>query len=104
VLKLPLDVREEGCDGWDMKIIKVTDSSTAGLFIAGFDHALDLWRAGTTPEVMSHLPEYSGPCGRGMFAVCEGLNGWLEVARREARAHGVGSEVIERLIERVRAA
>jgi hypothetical protein len=74
-------------------------------FSDGFGFAVRLFRAGETWELISHHPNYDHtPAGRGMFAAVEAMSGWLDVARRVAKAHGEAEASIERLIELARTA
>ena len=64
-------------------------------FERGWLAAIALWRSGLTWESITHRAEsYS----RGMVAACECMAGWHDVGRREARMHGIASEIVERLV------
>ena len=74
-----------------------TDTTIQGLFTHGFREGCALWRAGWTAELISHDADAS-PHGRGRYAASEALMGWLDIAEREARAHGLTQEAAERLV------
>ena len=73
-------------------------------FERGFDFALGRWRAGDAVEVIAQRVDYDASArGRGMFAACEALLGWYDIAEREARAFGFTRDNAARLAARARA-
>lgn len=71
-------------------------------FENGFIFAVQRFIAGDTVEVLSHHPKYLeyGYYGRGMFAACEAITGWIAVAEREACLHGFSRESAAALVQR----
>lgn len=75
-------------------------------FELGWDEAIRLWRAGVTWESISHVAEREWQLGahefsRGMTAGVNVMSGWIDMARREAKAFDFDAES---LISRTRAA
>lgn len=79
-------------------IYSIVDTSTVGLFRFGFDRALACWRSGCTVESITHAAQSGSPKDRGVIAACEMLLGWLDVAEREARAHGMTRDEAARFV------
>lgn len=70
-------------------------------FENGFVFAIMHFKAGETVEWISNRSEYDGTYfGRGMFAACETILGWQDIAEREARAHGFNREGAAALVRR----
>ena len=72
-------------------------------FERGWLAAIALWRSGLTWESITHRAEThwqdrAESYSRGMVAACECMAGWHDVGRREARMHGIASEIVERLV------
>lgn len=82
-------------------------NSTA--FVTGFEYILRDFAAGLTWEASFDLlctpaekrPQAMRDGGR---AACEALAGWLDVARKLGKAHGVPVATVEELIARTRIA
>jgi hypothetical protein len=78
-------------------------------FERGWHHAIRLWKDGLTLESITHRAdresqERSLEYARGMVGAVDAMSGWLDVARREAKAHGVSEPITEALIRHARAA
>lgn len=72
-------------------------------FERGWAKAITLWKGGLTFESITHKADEVSTSGsyataRGMIAAVEAMNGWLDLARREAKAHGVDGRAIEALV------
>lgn len=77
--------------------------AVTGPFERGFREAIRMWRAGITWESITHLAESEAPyVARGMVAAVEAMSGWLSLAEREAKAHGVPPATIDTLIQEAR--
>lgn len=78
-------------------------------FERGWIRAIELWKGGMTWEMITHKADQESAhrsleYARGMVASVEAMRGWLDLARREAKAHGIPSAVTDRLIERSQSA
>jgi hypothetical protein len=74
-----------------------------GSFERGWLEAIRLWKSGVTFESITHRADRKSESGayafsRGMVASVEAMNGWLDLARRDAKAHGMSSTTTEELI------
>jgi hypothetical protein len=78
-------------------------------FEHGWDKAINLWRSGFTWGSITHKADAENASGaheysRGMVASVEAMSGWLDLARREAKAYGVAPAIVEALIAHAQAA
>lgn len=71
-------------------------------FERGFRRGCELFEQGLTLELITHRAEGEGALGRGMVAAVEAMSGWLDLARREAKAHGVSEPLTEELLRLAR--
>lgn len=76
-------------------------------FERGWSSALALWKSGLTLGLITRradkrAAESAFEFSRGMVAAVEALGGWLDVARREAKAHAIPESTVERLIDLAR--
>ena len=74
-------------------------------FERGWDKAIWLWKDGYTWELITHKADEESASGayeyaRGMVASVEAMSGWVDLARREAKAYGVPSPIVEALVAR----
>ena len=77
-------------------------------FERGWIKAIGLFKSGLTLALITHKADKEWQSqafdySRGMVASVEAMDGRLEVARREARAHGVPDRTMEMLISHARA-
>jgi hypothetical protein len=76
-------------------------TTTTGLFEAGFEAGLAMWRDGFTWELITNSPECDATShGRGIWACAQTLSGCVATAEREARMHGFTMERAEALVQR----
>jgi hypothetical protein len=72
-------------------------------FAAGWIDALSSFESGQTWEWITHVADDKSPTfGRGMVAGVDAMSGWLDIARRAAKAHGIAEEQVEYLIRKTR--
>jgi hypothetical protein len=78
-------------------------------FERGWDAAIALWKDGITWEAITHYAdrkdvEQAYEYARGMRASVEAMSGWLDSARRAAKADAISTTTIEALIIRAQKA
>lgn len=74
-------------------------------FALGWDSAIALWKDGLPVEEIAYRAdfvtvEHADEFARGMRACVEAMSGWVDAARRAAKAESIPSATIDALVAR----